>query len=159
MRITITFLLFLTSIGCQKDRQSTSVSKNLSRELVQGNWKNFVQNEIYSEIIIMKSGNFNYTNNSELLSFSNGTWNVKRDTLYLNSVIPHECFFVSKFGPICRNPNILIEELIETTIENCEPSHENKYFIKFLNEKFIIRNDTLIHIPKCQNVEDIKFYK
>ena len=159
MRITVTFLIFLIFIGCQNDKQSKNMRENMREKLVEGNWKNFVQNEISTEITILKNGNYIYQSNAELIFFSNGDWNIKNDTLYLNSIMPKECFFVSNFGPSCRNPNMIIEELIETTVENCKPLTWNKYFTKFSNEKFILRNDTLTHIPKCKNVENLKFHR
>ena len=56
MRITVTFLIFLIFIGCQNDKQSKNMRENMREKLVEGNWKNFVQDEISSEITILKNG-------------------------------------------------------------------------------------------------------
>lgn len=159
MRIIRNILLFVIFCGCQSDKQTKNVPDKISENLINGNW-NESNSDALLKIFVLNNKNFAFQSNMESISlFANGTWNIQNDTLYLNSKMPTECLYVEKFGPNCRNPNLLIEEKIETTVEDCMPIEIKRYFMKFSNEKFIIRNDSLIHIPNCKNAENIKFHR
>jgi len=81
---------------------------------------------------------------------SNGTWKIENDTISLKSIKPKGCHFQNRFGVYCipRNDKSYFEN--NKTIKDCEPSGGSEYEI-FENEKFIIQNDTLIHINQAKN--------
>lgn len=45
-------------------------------------------------------------------SFSFGKWEVVKDTLILNSVMPKECYYVLSFDEKCKSSHLLTDELI-----------------------------------------------
>lgn len=78
---------------------------------------------------------------------SNGYWKIVNDTIILNSIKPKGCLFQYPFGVVCdiyNEPEIVGN----TTIKNCDPDGRKAIYEIFENEKFFIRNDTLIHLEK-----------
>ena len=131
-------------ISCQNDK--------INIQKIAKNWK--IQRDIYSKgnLIIKENKEFEFNEKSHLSeTFSRGSWIIKRDTLFLKSQIPSECLYMYNFSLYCEKKYILIEELIETTIENCTPNNHTILFTKFQNEKFILRNDSLIYVNSNKN--------
>ena len=141
------FLLFATIfVGCQSDK--------IDFKLFGGNWK--IERDVYRKgaLIINQDRTFKFSDIGHLSeSYSSCTWKIKKDTLVLSSTMPQECLYVHKFAPFCPNKNIIIEEKIETTIENCEPKNYTKFYSKFLREKFILKKDSLIYIVTNKNCD------
>ena len=91
---------------------------------------------------------FEYTSRAcESGSESNGTWKIENDTIILKSIKPKGCRFQHRFGLcIVVGDKSYIEN--NKTIKDCEPSGRDSSYEIFENEKFYIRNDTLIYINK-----------
>jgi len=89
--------------------------------------------------------------------FSNGHWILNGDTLILNSVIPQRCYYLDKFGVGCKIAKIGEPfEPLATSIRGCVPSTDSVFNI-FENEKFVIKDSVLMHIPKPNNLcPDVK---
>lgn len=73
---------------------------------------------------------------------SNGTWIINKDTIILNSNLSEKCLTIIEFGPMCFDN--LSQKKLAKTIKNCIPNTEEFYEL-FKNEKFYIRNDSLVH--------------
>lgn len=152
MRKLTILSVILTCISCKNFDQKAALKKQ-----VIGDWKNKTTSEKFK---ILKNNQFYYQDNSEenLISFySIGTWKIENDTLFFTSKMPKECLHVHKFGGSCVDSNFSGDFLIETTILDCTPKNAKKYFIKFTNEKFILRNDSLLYIPPCKINREISF--
>ncbi|MCX8532472.1 hypothetical protein [Chryseobacterium luquanense] len=88
-------------------------------------------------------------------SFSHGNWNIREDSLILNSIMPNECFYVFPFIEKCKSSHALTDELIYKTNLECESPASNKFFIEFKNSKFLIKKDSLIHFLANKNCEEV----
>lgn len=73
-------------------------------------------------------------------SISKGYWKITNDTLILNSYVPKDCYFKEDF--IIYPPKTKKHYRLKT-IKNCEP---NTGYVKFKNEKFHIKDSTLIYL-------------
>lgn len=84
-------------------------------------------------------------------SESKGTWKIENDTIVLKSIKPKGCLFQGRFGVYCipRNDKSFFEN--NKTVKDCEPTGREPDYEIFENEKFIIKNDTLIHINQAKN--------
>ncbi len=84
-------------------------------------------------------------------SKSIGTWKTENDTIILKSIKPKGCLFQNRFGVYCipKNDKSFFEN--NKTIKGCEPSGRESVYEIFDNEKFIIQNDTLIHVNQAKN--------
>ncbi|MBW8358170.1 MAG: hypothetical protein K0M63_00025, partial [Weeksellaceae bacterium] len=151
--LNIFFLYFTLFLGCE--------SKNGEEELAKktiGNWN--VERDVYTKgsLVLNTNKTFQFSEEGHLSeTHSNGTWNIKNDTLILNSLMPTECLYVNNFSPYCEDKYIVTKEKIETTIENCEPKKIGKFYTKFSNEKFVIKKDTLIYVNENKNCANEQF--
>ncbi len=86
-------------------------------------------------------------------TISKGTWNVVNDTLILNSFEPKGCYFIEDFKiePPKDTINIIPNPI---TQKDCEP---NTGYVIFKNEKFYIKNDTLLMSKNAGYYEDGDF--
>ena len=137
-------ILVVILVSCQNAK--------IDLKLIVGNWN--IKRDVYAKgsLTINENMTFKFSEMGHLSeSSSSGTWEIKKDTLILSSTMPKECLYVLKFGPSCENKNIVIEDLIETTVENCEPKSYTKFYTKFWTEKFIIKKDSLIYIITNKN--------
>ena len=152
MKKQILYFLTLTLI------QSSCISKNNTDKSTQeqidkylGVWHSTDRHYEYSaDLKIDSMNNFIYDGGACTWSFlSKGSWKLNGDTIVLNSFEPTECYYVEDFGiKIIVEPPIIGDTTIHemrTSIRGCEPQLSSTY-IMFNNEKFIIKNDTLIHI-------------
>ncbi|MFT3918250.1 hypothetical protein [Cloacibacterium sp.] len=117
-------------------------------------------------LTLLKNHKFEYKESEHLSnSFSNGLWNNINDTLILNSEKPNECYYITDFSLNKKLKESKPGEinLPETTLKNCKPKIENKYFVEFLNSKFIIKKDSLIFLNLNKEYEkkygNFKIYK
>ena len=148
----VIFLLILFS-SCKKELQQTIENPKFART-----WYDTVQGMPFRAKLSIKENNtFEYSSRScESGSKSSGKWRIEKDTIILNSIKPKGCLFQHPFGVICIAYND--ESYFENnkTIKDCEPSGREATYEIFENEKFIFRNDTLIHTNKvkgnCPNI-------
>ena len=75
-------------------------------------------------------------------SYSEGIWNIKNDTLILNSLRPIKCLYIDDFS---LNTKETYESMI-TTITNCLPEASSIIFTEFSNSQFVIKKDSLIYL-------------
>ena len=83
---------------------------------------------------------------------SKGSWTLKDDTIVLNSFQPKECYYLQYFGDDCIAPPLIgdTSKYVErTSVKGCNPEY-HRIYIMFYNERFILRNDTLIHILRTK---------
>ncbi|MDF2832773.1 hypothetical protein [Chryseobacterium indoltheticum] len=90
-------------------------------------------------------------------SFSFGKWEVVKDTLILNSVMPKECYYVLSFGGKCKSSHLFTDELIRKTILECESPALNNFFIEFENSKIIITKDSLVYKITHKNCKEVPY--
>ncbi len=147
-RILPFFVLFIL-FNCSK---SADNKLKKDKEFIR-DWK--VVRYPYSNAVLSLFGNneFKYyetRHTSEL--YSEGLWSIKNDTLILNSLRPNDCLYIDDFS---LNEKETFES-IKTTLKNCIPQPNSKFFTEFNNSKFIIKNDSLIYLNL--NVEYKKEY-
>ena len=89
---------------------------------------------------------------------SKGKWNLNKDTLEFNSTTSDTCY---NMFPFADCPKFGENKKFITTIANCTAETET-VFIIFKNEKFYLKNDSLVYIQKkksdCPPIE-MKFAK
>ncbi len=150
--LTLTILLILLS-SCNK---SSSKKEEISKFV--RTWFDTVQGmPLKEKLIIKENKTFEFSSRAcQDGSKSNGIWKLENDTIILNSIKPKECLFQHRFGfCLIIGDKSYFEN--NKTIRGCEPSGRNSSYEIFENEKFIIKNDTLIHINKknapCPNLK------
>jgi len=136
------FILLILFSSCKK-----KLPKKIENLKFVRTWYDTVQGMPYgAKLIIKQNKTFEYSSHScQSGSKSNGIWKIEKDTIFLNSIKPKNCLFQHPFGIICN-----FDELDKNnkTIKNCEPSEREADYEIFKDEKFYIRNDTLIHVNK-----------
>ncbi len=133
--------IFLTLFSsCKKELPKKLENSNFVRT-----WFDTVQGMPYrAKLIIKKNKTFEYSSHScQSGSKSIGIWMIENDTIILNSTKPKNCLFQHPFGIICDFDKVIKNN---KTIKNCEPSGRESDYEIFENEKFYIKNDTLIHV-------------
>jgi hypothetical protein len=140
MKTIFTFFILISLLGCQK---------NIEPDEFVGTW--IIDGIPYSKakITFSKNHTFEYVEKNDFAhSNSKGQWEIRKDTLILNSVFPNECLYVSYFSQDCNDEQSAVFKLfIETTIENCQPKNIKKFFTKFDNTKFVKGSNSLVFIP------------
>ena len=131
----------MSLFGCQK---------NIEPDEFVGTW--IIDGIPYSKakITFSKNHTFEYVEKNDFSnSNSNGKWEIRKDTLILNSVFPNECLYVNNFLQSCNDEQaIVVKPFIETTIINCRPKNIKKFFRKFDDTKFVKDSNSLVFIPK-----------
>ncbi len=140
----LTIVFFTTCVNKSK--------KEITNPFI-GNWESLERVYPYkSYLIINNDSTFHYEYGACSASgFSNGNWTKKDSIIILNSDKTDLCMYLLHFGQDCIviDENGTSEQVFEKTIPDCRnPEYEEKYYIKFINEKFYIDNDTLKHIVK-----------
>lgn len=147
--IYILTLIFIVSSCISKNNIDKSTEQQIDKYL--GVWHSTDRQYEYSADLRIDSMNiFIYEGGACACSFlSKGSWKLSGDTIVLNSFQPKECYYVEDFGvKITIEPPIIgdtTKHEMRTSIKGCEPQSYSIYFM-FNSEKFIIKNDTLIHI-------------
>ena len=145
----VLFLFLL--LGCKKDQRIDS-------KKIIGLWN--IERDAYTKgtLRINENQTFKFKETAHLSeTFSEGIWKIKKDTLFLNSKPSTECLYLNNFSPFCEDEFIVVKPYIETTIENCHPDNFTKYYTSFNQEKFIVKNDSLIYINENKNCENEQF--
>lgn len=119
-----------------------------------GEWHSVKKSYPFSATLKIDSNyNFTYDGGACALRFgSNGNWNLSGDTLILNSLWPEECCYVNDFSMHCAivDVNSSTAFKITTSTPGCTPQKIYEYIL-FKNEKFLIKDSTLIHIQYTNN--------
>jgi len=145
------FLLIL-SIGIASCNEKVKPMKIDTSKFIKI-WHDTIQGYPYqSELKIKQNYTFEYFSGAcSYRSISEGTWEVKDDTLILNSIPARDCFYLIEFGNLCKTKEEIEKKWArKKNIVDCEASPEIEYEI-FNNEVFYLKSDTLVH--KKQNKE------
>jgi hypothetical protein len=145
------FLLFvfLTLFSsCKKE-----LPKEIENPKFVRTWYDTVQGMPFrAKLNIKADKTFEYTSRAcQSGSESNGIWKIVNDTINLKSIKPKGCLFQNRFGVYCIKVGDKSYFENNKTIKGCEPSGREPDYEIFENEKFIMRNDTLIHINQAKN--------
>ena len=145
------FILFVLSslfISCKKELPIEIENPKFVRT-----WNDTVQGMPFrAKLIIKKDKTCEYSSRAcQSGSKSNGIWKIVNDTITLKSIKPKGCLFQNRFGVYCIKIGDKSYFENNKTIKGCEPSGIESDYEIFENEKFIIRNDTLIHINQAKN--------
>lgn len=146
--LLLLFVVLTIFSSCKKELQKEIENPKFVRT-----WHDTVQGMPFrAKLSINANKTFEYLSGAcQSSSESNGTWKIKNDTIILKSIKPKGCHFQNRFGVYCipKNDKIFFENI--KTIKDCEPSGSEPEYEIFENEKFIIQNDTLIHINQAKN--------
>lgn len=151
-QIGFLFVCLVLFSSCKKELPQTIENPKFVRT-----WYDTVQGMPFrAKLSIKENNSFEYSSRScESGSKSSGIWKIEKDTIILNSIKPKRCLFQHPFGVICIPFNEPYSGDYKT-IKDCEPSGSEATYEIFENEKFIFRNDTLIHTNKvkdnCPNI-------
>lgn len=132
-------LTFLSS--CNKNSPKKEVTSKFVRV-----WFDTVQGMPFSSKLEIKANKtFEYSSHScESGSESYGTWKMIKDTIVLKSIKPKTCRYQHRFVFCYFNKETASFDN-NTTIKGCVPNGGEVDYEVFEDEKFVIRNDTLIH--------------
>jgi hypothetical protein len=140
-------------LGCNN---KTNEQANENSEFVR-TWFDTVRTHPFSEKLdIMQNRTFKLTGGACTAGWSGeGSWKLKNDTIILNSLKPKECVYLNEYAAMCRTIEEIRKYGRETSIKGCRPDSDNDYEM-LINEKFYIKNDTLIHVKqnkKCEGID------
>lgn len=147
--------IFILSSCISKNKTAESSEEHFEKYF--GVWHSTDRHYEYSaDLKIDSINNFIYEGGACASSFlSKGSWKLNGDTIILNSFQPEECYYVNDFGIkyIVAPPIIgdTTKHEMRTSIKGCEPKLYSTYIL-FNNEKFIIKNDTLVHIAHTKTL-------
>ena len=122
-----------------------------------GRWYSVKRTIPYSSFLTIDSSyNYEYWGGACMSRFkSKGRCKVNGDTLILNSDSTKECYYLCRFGINCIrviydpvHPNQYTPR--PTTQKGCRPISSDEYVV-FDQEKFILKDSLLIHIPNPEN--------
>lgn len=133
--------------SCNKSLPKKDVSEKFVRT-----WFDTVQMMPFSaKLIIKKNKIFEYTSHAcQSGSSCEGTWKIEDDTIILKSIKPQGCRYQHRFNICVEFDDTFYENL--KTIKDCEPKNKDEDYEIFENEKFFVRNDTLIHAKKVKDL-------
>lgn len=147
-------LLFLFS--CRSSNKEIVNNDNLIESEFIGEWCSVKRIIPYTAYLkIDSSYNFSFEGGTCSMRFySKGSWILNSDTIILNSFKPTGCYYISDFEVTCTivdTSSSNIGNPYKTSIKDCAPDEGDEYVL-FNQEKFIIQNDTLIHVRKTINI-------
>lgn len=151
------FLISIILSGCDKSKTSKIEEKNDSKYVKI--WFDTIRTYPYtSELKINKNNTFEFSSGAcSYRSISEGTWELKNDTIILNSSKPKECFYLCEYGTICKTvEEINIRRDRKKSIKDCDADLEFEYEL-FSNEKFYLKNDTLVHVKQNKQCVGLEF--
>lgn len=147
--------IFILSSCISKNKTAESSEEHFEKYF--GVWHSTDRHYEYSaDLKIDSINNFIYEGGACASSFlSKGSWKLNGDTIILNSFQPEECYYVNDFGIkyIVAPPIIgdTTKHEMRTSIKGFEPKLHSIYIL-FNNGKFIIKNDTLVHIAHTKTL-------
>ena len=142
--ILIFFILFGS---CKKNQEVKEINKFVN------SWKATKKPIPFSGILkIKKNQTFEYFAGAcTSTSFSNGKWEIRNDTIILNSFMPNKCCLIWEFEYNCDKILKKGEPFsFRKTIKDCEPTLEEDY-IEFDNVQFYLKDTILVHKRKFKN--------
>ena len=131
-------LLSFFLINCKQNSQKFEKKENFIRD-----WK--VIRYPYSNATLSFNANhtFEYRETGHLSEiYSKGIWKLIKDTLVLNSLQPNECLYLDDFS-LTKGDTL---DDMQTTLKNCIPKPNSKFFTEFSNSKFIVTKDSLNYL-------------
>lgn len=135
LRFFVLFILF----DCSK---STDNKLKKDKEFVR-DWKVVRYPYSNATLTLLENNQFKYSESGHITQlYSEGLWSIKNDTLILNSLRPNDCLYIDDFS---LNEKETFESL-KTTLKNCNPKPDSKFFTEFSNSKFIVKPDSLIYL-------------
>ena len=137
--LVVIILTFLSS--CNKNAPNKEVTSKFVRV-----WFDTVQGIPFRSKLEIKANNtFEYSSGScENRSESYGIWKMIKDTIVLKSIKPKTCCYQHRFA-FCDFNKEANSFDNKTTIKGCVPNGGEADYEIFEDEKFVVRNDTLIH--------------
>lgn len=168
LKIVCFFALSVFFTSCHnsgKEKGSVDCNAEIEKKYI-GKWFSVERLIPYSAVLkVDPDHSFTFEGGACLSSFdSKGSWILHEDTLILTGLEPTECCLISNFGIDCNridlsDPDSVKIKSPEISMEDCVPDDRTYSYIVFKQEKFLIRDDTLTHIPKieiiCTDVKDI----
>ncbi|MEO5777594.1 MAG: hypothetical protein ABIQ27_11875 [Flavobacterium sp.] len=144
---TLRFLLLLTIIcflnSCKKEEEKVLVNKNSKFIKEWESRKSFIPHKDYLKI--KPDHTFELYGGACTVSYnSNGKWEIRNDTLILNSFSSRDCQVLMEFGNTIEKP--LQSYIRKTTLKDCNPGESDGIYFNFVNEKFYLKNDTLEYV-------------
>lgn len=75
-------------------------------------WYDTIQGYPYeSELKIKQNNTFEYLSGAcTYRSLSEGTWEIKDDTLILNSIPARDCFYLTEYGTLCKTKEEIVKK-------------------------------------------------
>jgi len=155
--------LFLQS--CFNTNQKENTDNDFINNEFLGEWCS-VERVIPFGAVLTIDTNYNFTYKGAVCMasfYSKGNWTLNNDTLTFNSIEPKECCYITGFRTTCAKVTIGDTTSYErfkpkTSIKDCEPDDIDYYYVIFKNEKFIIKDSTLIYLGKpdsiCPEIKD-----
>ena len=149
-------LLIISLSSCNKFKQKEQVNENQNSEFVK-TWFDTIRGIPFTEKLEIKQNRtFKLIGGACTAGWwSEGSWNLKNDTIILNSIKPKKCVYLREYAAMCRTIEEIRKNDRKISIKDCTPDSDDDYEM-FINEKFYIRNDTLIHVKqnkKCEGIE------
>lgn len=150
----ILLIIFLSS--CNKFKQKEQLNDNQNAEFVK-TWFDTIRGIPFTEKLeIKQNGTFKLIGGACTAGWwSEGIWSLKNDTIILNSLKPKKCVYLREYAAMCRTIKEIRKNGREISIKDCNPDADDDYDM-LINEKFYIRNDTLVHVKqnkKCEGIE------
>ncbi|MDX6183795.1 hypothetical protein SGQ44_15880 [Flavobacterium sp. Fl-77] len=151
-----TILLIISLSSCNKFKQKEQLNENQNSEFVK-TWFDTIRGIPFAEKLEIKQNRtFKLIGGACTARWwSEGSWRIKNDTIILNSFKPKKCIYLREYGIMCRTFEEIRKNGREVSIKDCNPDSDNDYEM-FINEKFYIKNDTLVHVKQNKKCEGIK---
>jgi hypothetical protein len=141
-QILLPLILSVLSISCKNESEDIFIREWQSKKII-------IPHKAYLKI--NSDHTFEYRDaGCQWRCNSFGKWKVMNDTLILNSIPSKECQFTNGFGNNFRAPIKGEDFKLETTIKDCKPDERNGEYVKFINDKFYIKNDTLEYVTNIK---------
>lgn len=151
---TILFIILLAS--CNKFKEKEQLNENQNSKFVK-TWFDTIRGIPFTEKLEIKQNKtFKLIGGACTAAWwSEGSWYLKNDTIILKSFKPKKCIYLREYGSMCRTIEEIIKNGREVSVKDCIPGSDDDYAM-LVNEKFYIRNDTLVHVKqnkKCKAIE------
>ena len=157
MKISLSILLIsILFVSCNKSSSKES-PKVLNSKFVKV-WFDTIRGvPFFSKLEIKQNRTFKYVGGACTESWSSeGLWIIKNDTIILNSIKPKDCVYLSEYGTMCKTIAEIRKNGPEISSKDCDTAYSYPEFEVFKNEKFYLKNDTLVHVKqnkKCEGID------
>ncbi len=147
------FLIMLFTFSSCTESNNKKINKEIYvKNVFTKKWKSVEKVLPYNSTLWIKKDSTFQFNFKVCLGkgYSNGIWKIDSPYIVLNSYEIDSCLYLSEFGKNCFPVSDSMEFINKTTIKDCIPISEIKY-VKFANDSFYIKQDTLFHVPEQNN--------